>query len=74
MKVALYMQDGLEQIVLTPESKSERALVERLHDHTRELTIKKGSFFECAGGWVRHDQGSDTSTMLVLRPRAEPQP
>ena len=73
MKVAFYMQDGLEQIVLTPESTSERALVERLHDHTRELTIKKGSFFECVGGYVRHNQASDHSTMLVLRPKTEPQ-
>lgn len=74
MKIAFYMQDGLEQLVFTPESDTEKAMLGKLHDGTRELSVLKGSFYECRGGWVRHvyddygHQSDDQSTMLVLRP------
>lgn len=77
MKIALYIEDGLEQIVLTPESDTEKAILGKLHDGSRELAIKKGSFFKCQGGWLRHGvhsqhtlygraEENDESTMLVL--------
>lgn len=80
MKIALYIEDGLEQIVLTPESKTETALLGKLHDGSRELSIKRGQFYPCQGGWVRHGElaagsafgplrGSDSrddSTIIVL--------
>ncbi len=76
MKIALYIEDGLEQIVLTPETVTEKGIVGKLHDGSRDLTIAKGSFYACQGGWTRHrmygDYGSatdDTSTMIVLRPK-----
>jgi len=31
----------------------------------RELSIHKGSFFECRGGWVR-EGANDDSTMIVM--------
>lgn len=70
MKIALYIEDGLEQIVLSPESDTERGIIGKLHDGSRELSIKKGSFYECQGGWVRQSQ-NENSTMIVLRARAE---
>lgn len=81
MKIALYIEDGLEQIVLTPETDTEKAIVGKLHDGSRELSIKKGSFFKCQGGWVRHGVYSpptlsyaraedDESTMIILSPRS----
>lgn len=78
MKIALYVEDSLEQIVLTPESDTEKAILGKLHDGTRSMEMKKGSFYQCQGGWVRHgiyatstasygrDQ-NDESTMIVLR-------
>lgn len=66
MKIALYIEDGLEQIVLTPESDTERGIIGKLHDGSRELTIKQGSFYECQGGWVRQSKNDD-STLIVLR-------
>lgn len=78
MKIALYVEDGLEQIVLTPESDTEKAILGKLHDGSRHMELKKGSFFRCAGGWMRHgvystsnvygrsDQNDD-STMIVLQ-------
>jgi hypothetical protein len=80
MKIALYIEDGLEQIVLTPESDTEKGILGKLHDGSRELEIHRGSFFNCKGGWVRHtpfqthyDYGytakdGDESSMIVLRP------
>ena len=68
MKIALYIEDGLEQIVLTPEGKVEKDILAKLRDGSRELSIVSGSFFECRGGWVRHGESRDESTMIVLRP------
>lgn len=73
MKIALYIEDGLEQIVLTPEGDTEKNILGKLHDGTRTLSIHKGQFYPCAGGWTRHrDPGyTQDSTMIVLRPEPE---
>ena len=79
MKIALYIEDGLEQIVLTPQSATERGILGKLSDGSRQLSIKRGSFYGCQGGWVRHGDftvqtripsrnDSDDSTMIILRP------
>ena len=83
MKIALYIEDGLEQIVLTPESDTERAILGKLHGCDRELTIKQGAFYECRGGWTRHaeltwaggvysppEPRNDESTIIVMRAKA----
>lgn len=84
MKIALYIEDGLEQIVLTPESETEKLLLRKLDAADRDLTIHHGSFYECRGGWLRHqasfhgtydgERKSDDSTMLVLRPKPPVEP
>jgi hypothetical protein len=86
MKIALYIEDGLEQIVLTPTSETEKAILEKIHDGTRELSIKRGEFYGCRGGWMRQkkrypnyggmggDEPNDESTMIVLREKTEPTP
>lgn len=68
MKIALYIEDGLEQIVLTPQSDTEKAILGKLHDGSRNLGVCKGQFYACQGGWVRHRDGVADSTMIVLRP------
>lgn len=82
MKIALYIEDGLEQIVLTPTSDTEKAILEKIHDNTRDLSIKRGEFYGCRGGWVRQkkrypsyggmssDEPNDESTMIILTPMA----
>jgi len=82
MKIALYIEDGLEQIVLTPTSETEKAILEKIHDGTRELSIKRGEFYGCRGGWMRQkkrypdyggysgDEPNDESTMIILSERA----
>jgi len=82
MKIALYIEDGLEQIVLTPETDTERAIVGKLHDADRQLSVYRGEFYSCQGGWVRHARqyrtlpgldrhSEDDSTILVLHPTKE---
>lgn len=78
MRIALYIEDGREQIVLTPETKIEKAILARLTDDTSIVSIKRGSFYDCMGGWTRHrpsysydtmfgtKESSDDSTMLVI--------
>jgi hypothetical protein len=79
MKIALYIEDGLEQIVLTPESDTEKGILGKLHDGSRSLNIHRGSFYNCQGGYARYtpywesfsyggNSGGDESTMIVLRP------
>ena len=67
MKIALYIEDGLEQLVLTPEGNHEKSLLGLLANGTREIQIKQGRFFENQLGWIRHTSAPE-STMIVLRP------
>lgn len=79
MKIAFYMEDGLEQIVLTPADEYEKKMLDRVHDDSLTVEIKRGSFSDCQGGWKRHgvhytnstygSSVNDESTMLVLRPK-----
>lgn len=78
MKIALYIEDGLEQIVLTPQSDTEKAILGKLSDGSRELSIKRGSFFKVNGGFTRYATSwhgtydgcahDDESTMIILTP------
>jgi hypothetical protein len=67
MKIALYIEDGREQLVLTPQSETETAILAKLHDASRAFHIHRGEFYSCRGGWVRHGE-SDTSTIIVIEP------
>lgn len=76
MKIALYIEDGLEQVVLTPQTPTEKTLLGKLFDGKQLVEIKRGSFYECQGGYMRHPSEraqTDESVMLVLRePKAAP--
>lgn len=73
MKIALYITDGLEQIVLTPETDMEKSILGSLRKGDRDMSIVTGQFYECQGGWLREGRGPD-STMIVLRPKPAPAP
>ena len=73
MKVAFYVDESLEQVVLTPESDLERGVLEVLHDERRSVSVHRGGFFECRAGYVR-ESGTTGSTMLVLRRGVPPVP
>lgn len=66
MKIALYIEDGIEQIVLHPESDTEKSILAKMHDGSRSFSVFRGGFYACQGGWIRHNETPD-STMIVLR-------
>lgn len=68
MKIALIITDGLEQIVLTPKDKSERALIDRIHN-SRTVDFHKAAFYETVGNYYRYgDEQDEKSTIITLRP------
>ena len=73
MKIALYIDEGVEQIVLTPETDTEKGIIGKLHDGTRDMAILKGEFYQCHGGWVRQGS-SQKSTIVRLTRKASPTP
>jgi len=72
MKIALYIEDGFEQIVLTPQTDTEKGLLEKLHSSDIQTNIRRGSFYACQGGFVRQREDGRESTMICLnRPPEE---
>lgn len=70
MKTALYIQDGLKQIVLTPETDGEKAILEDLKNGDLDFSIRTGSFFFNQGGYLRHGT-EDHSTIIVMRKKTK---
>ena len=72
MRIALYIESGVTQVVLTPEGETERSLLGELHKSSVDLSVLSGSFYECRGGWVRQ-RDSDDSTLIVVRKSTRPE-
>ena len=53
MKTAIYIEDGVTQLVLTPETKYERDIVAGVGDRIDQVKVFQGGFYDCRGGWVR---------------------
>lgn len=71
MKIALYIEDGREQIVLTPETDTERQILNKLHDGGRTLSVYKGEFYACQGGWTRQRETSEPKDTIIVLDRSE---
>ena len=70
MRIAIYTVDGTTQIVLTPEGKFEEAALGHLHDADTKLTVLRGQFYECRGGWFREASGDNSTILRVDRVQA----
>lgn len=68
MKTAIYIENGLTQLVLTPETEWEEAVCAKIE--IGDVTIKRGSFYRCQGGWVRQ-YPDDKSLMIILDQKPE---
>ena len=84
MKTAIYIENGLLQVVLTPETDQEKAIL-TLVEKKNLVQMYRGSFYTCQGGWVRQRElrygfygeadHSDKSLILVLEePKAGADP
>jgi hypothetical protein len=74
MKTAIYIEDGVVQLVITPETDFEKDALRSFRDKELDCKVFSGSFYDCRGGWVRqtayyqprsYGDGNDTS--LILR-------
>jgi hypothetical protein len=75
MKVAIYVEDGWTQLVLTPENEWEKSVTKAVSEGPQPAQIKRGSFYQCQGGWVR--QGSDDESLMLVvgaKPVEQPRP
>lgn len=58
MKTAIYIEDGVVQLVITPESEFEKNALSTFRDKPLDAKIFVGSFYDCRGGWVRQNDYS----------------
>jgi len=65
MKTAIYIQDGITQLVLTPETEFEKNAVKGISDSPKDAQIFSGSFYECNGGYFRHDLTKEDSSIMI---------
>jgi len=72
MKTAIYIEDGIIQLVITPETEFEKSALRSFESKPLEVKIFPGSFYDCRGGWARqHAHNAQWSEQedrsLVLR-------
>lgn len=77
MKTAIYIEDGIVQLVITPETDFEKnALASMKGDVKAE--IFRGEFYDCRGGWTRQKRivsspydSEERDNSLIIRTKAE---
>lgn len=73
MKTAIYIEDGVVQLVLTPESDFEKNAISSFEGKPTETEIFSGQFYDCRGGWTRQSNyfpnhyGESTDRSLIMR-------
>jgi hypothetical protein len=77
MKTAIYIEDGIVQLVITPETEFERNALSSFQEKPLGVKLFAGSFYDCRGGWVRQSdyypshavqRNEDRSLILTIRP------
>lgn len=73
MKSALYIENNISQIILTPENDIEKQILLLIENRKVDSTLKIGSFGKCQGGWTRyyhHTYGkfsdSDIDSLMIV--------
>lgn len=56
MKTAIYIEDGVVQLVITPETDFEKNALSSFEAHPLKAEIFAGSFYDCRGGWTRQKE------------------
>lgn len=56
MKTAIYIEDGVVQLVITPENDFEKNALKSFEDKPMEAKVFAGSFYDCRGGWTRQSE------------------
>ena len=76
MKVGLFIEEGRRQIVLTPESDTEKDICKLFKDRSSDLKVYEGGFYQCQGGWtrMRQDSNENDSYIIVLDDKEDRKP
>ena len=77
MKVAIYIEQGVTQLVLTPETEWEKSVTAKLlPDGKQAIQVYRGGFYECMGGWYRqrHEQNPDSLILRIDKATEPPEP
>lgn len=53
MKTAIYIENGVVQLVITPESEFEKNALRSFEDKPMAAKVFTGTFYDCRGGWTR---------------------
>lgn len=69
MKIAIYIEDGVTQLILTPDTDWEKAVLAKIE--VGNFKIYRGEFYYCNGGWHRQGSGKD-SLMLLMEKETNP--
>ncbi len=65
MKTAIYIEDGVVQLVITPESEFEKNALKSFEARPTEHEIYHGTFYRCQGGWDRHSNDKDDRSLMI---------
>lgn len=75
MKTAIYVEDGVVQLVITPTTEFEKNALSGFTDKPLAIKIFEGTFYDCRGGWTRQNDyypssmygRNDTDKSIILR-------
>ena len=74
VKTAIYIEDGVVQLVITPENEFEKSALSSFEGKEADAQVFSGSFYDCRGGWIRQQRftqnygyGESNDRSLILR-------
>lgn len=74
MKTAIYIEDGVVQLVITPENEFEKNAMAMFKNRPLDAKLFEGEFYDCRGGWIRqkqyyssHFDSDNRDNSLILR-------
>ena len=70
MKTAIYIEDGVVQLVLTPEGEFEVNALSSFIGSELSVKIFSGTFYDCRGGWTRQTEINNNPMMIYSDQRA----
>lgn len=56
MKTAIYIEDCVVQLVITPEGEFEKNALKSFENKPMEAKVFAGAFYDCRGGWTRQTE------------------
>lgn len=73
VKIALFIPEGVTQLVLTPETEHEKAVLNLLREHRGNVQWFSGEFYACQGGWWRQDPYRGEKDLILRLDAKQPE-